>query len=82
MQLSSDQQQRVEDLLRRRGERCPHCGEWQTVTSNGVAYRTANQRISVQYVCTNRDVEHPNPAGYGPWSVPLDPHEARRVGLG
>jgi len=81
MQLSPDQEGRVEKLLRTKGVRCPQCGST-ALASTGVAYVTFNKTTTVQYGCTNRDVEHPDPAGFGPWSLSLEPHEAQRVGLG
>lgn len=81
MELSPEQQRRVEELLRRRGLVCPVCGS-SALSSTGQAYGTINRRISVQYVCTNREAEHPNPTGFGPWSEPLEPHEARGLGIG
>ena len=81
MRISAEQERAVNELLRRRGETCPQCGEWRTLASTGVAYTTVNRRISIQYVCTNRGVDHPDPAGFGPWSLALEPHEARKAGL-
>jgi hypothetical protein len=48
VQLSAAQQERVNELLQRRGEKCPQCCST-ALASTGVAYRTANHRISVQY---------------------------------
>jgi hypothetical protein len=81
VQLSAAQQERVNELLQRRGEKCPQCGST-ALASTGVAYRTANHRISVQYACTNRNAEHPDPTGFGPWSVPLELHEAQEIARG
>ena len=82
MQLSAAQQERVNELLlQRRGEKCPQCGST-ALASTGVAYRTANHRISVQYACTNRNAGHPDPTGFGPWSVPLELPEAQWIALG
>jgi hypothetical protein len=80
MDLNDLQQELVNDLLRRRGEKCPECGS-PALASTGVAYRAMYGTISVQYGCTNRAVDHPNPTGWGPWSVPLEPHKAQRIGL-
>jgi hypothetical protein len=58
MELSPEQQRRVEELLRRRGlvcPVCPVCGS-SALSSTGQAYGTINRRISVQYVCTNPEV--------------------------
>jgi hypothetical protein len=79
MQLSPEQQRRVEELLKTRGVQCPECGS-PALASTGEAYGTANRRIAVQYFCTNNDVEH-RAGGFGPYSVPLEPHEAHRIGL-
>jgi hypothetical protein len=81
MELRPDQKARVEELLRTKGVTCPQCGS-DALASTGLAYVTMNHRTSVQYGCTNREVEHPDPTGFGPWSLSLDPHEARRIGLG
>jgi len=81
MELSPDQKSRVEKLLRTKGLTCPQCGST-VLASTGVAYVTMNKTPSVQYFCTNRDVEQPDPASFGPWSLSLDPHEAQSIGLG
>jgi predicted RNA-binding Zn-ribbon protein involved in translation (DUF1610 family) len=81
MDLNDQQQERVNELLQRRDLACPQCGSTM-LASTGIAFVTMDRRISVQYICTNSDIEHPDPTGFGPWSVPLDPQEAQRIGIG
>jgi hypothetical protein len=79
MRISAEQERRVNELLRRRGERCPQCGECKTLASTGEAYVNAAHRVAVRYACSNRDVQHPE--GFGSWSLALEPYERRKIGF-
>lgn len=81
MKLDDQQRQRVNEVLRYRGEKCPLCGS-PALASNGVYYVGPSGRISVQYACLNRDDAEQHPTGFGPFSIALDPNEARRIGRG
>lgn len=81
MQLSAEQTRAVNDLLRHRGEACPQCGS-RDVASTGEYYYAMNRRPSVRFACRNLGNDEQHPGGYGPYSMALEPYEARRIGLG
>lgn len=81
MRLTPQQESAVNELLRRRGERCPSCGS-REVASTGEYMDSASRRVSVRALCRNLGNDELHPGGYGPFSIPLEPYEARRVGLG
>jgi hypothetical protein len=78
--LSSEQRQRIEELVLEKGERCSLCGNANLRCDEGAA-SNQGRGYSVRLMCTNTDAAaHAGGIGLA-WGYEISSNEASEVGL-